>query len=197
MTHIHRLWSALLLWTLSGPAIADRWAVEYPNSRLGFTATWEGEPFDGVFHRYRADIRFGPDAGDRAFEVLVWLSSVDTDSADRDQVLAEPDWFAPARFPRARFASEVIVPAGGDRYTAQGRLTLKGITRPIRLDMRWRETGDQAELTGETRLNRGYFRVGEGEWAGGETIGLEVVVRFHLLLTRGGPADSQASARGR
>ncbi|MGB0712506.1 MAG: hypothetical protein ACPGUC_02990, partial [Gammaproteobacteria bacterium] len=51
----------LLLFSLAAwSAQAAQWTVDYESSEVGFTATWEGIDFDGVFRDWRSEIRFDP-----------------------------------------------------------------------------------------------------------------------------------------
>ena len=164
---------------------ATPWAIESQESRLGFVATWEGTPFDGVFHRFRGAIDFEPtDLAGSRFDVKVDLSSADTRSADRDEALAGSEWFFTRRYPEATYVTSAFRDLGGGRFEAQGALTLKGVTRPVVLPFTWTEAGDAATLKGETRLVRTDFNVGEGEWKAGDVIGLEVRVVVDLRLRR-------------
>jgi len=164
---------------------ATPWTIESGHSRLGFAATWEGTPFEGVFQRFRGAIDFDrADLAGSRFDVQVDLASADTRSADRDEALAGSEWFFTRRYPEATYVASAFRELGGGRFEAQGALTLKGVTRPVVLPFTWTEAGDVATLKGETRLMRTDFNVGEGEWKAGDVIGLEVRVVVELRLRR-------------
>jgi polyisoprenoid-binding protein YceI len=183
------VWRVLLLLLWSGSASAGLWAVEPAASRLGFVGTWEDTPFEGVFHRFRADIDFDPEAlGSSRFDVRVEVGSADTQSSDRDAELVGPNWFSARAHPEAHFLATSFRSDGPGRYVAQGTLTLKGVSRPLALPFAWRAQGKGAVLDTEVVLRRTDFRVGEGEWASGETIGIDVRVVAHLTLR---PAKGQ------
>lgn len=174
------------------PAIAaptaDQWAVQHPTSRLGFVARWEGEPFEGTFTRWTANMRFDPDRLDQSrFEVTIDMASADTRSAERDHELLKPAWFAARRFPRAQFATSEFRPSGADRYVALGTLSIKDSTQPIELPFTWRQAGDEATLEGKVLIDRTRWNVGEGEWADDDVIQHEVRVIVDLELVRAAP----------
>jgi len=184
---MNRIARAVLAALLTGPFTlpvhaAPGWSVR-AGSTLGFTATWEGSGFDGVFHRFTAAIVFSPEdlAGSR-FEVEVDVTSADTQSSDRDEALAEPDWFDYAKFPRATFRTTDFRALEAGRFEARGTLNIKGHSRAITIPIRWQQEGTIARLRGETVLKRTDFGVGEGDWATGDTIGLDVQVHFDLAL---------------
>ena len=180
-------WRALAFLLWCGVASAGQWAVDPTTSRLGFVGTWEGTPFEGVFHRFHADIDFDPDSLQRSrFDVQVAVGSADTESSDRDAELIGPTWFGAQAHPEARFVATAFRADGPGRYVAQGTLTLKGISRPLSLPFSWHAQGKAAVLDTEVVLRRTDFKVGEGEWASGETIGLDVRVVGHLSLRPSG-----------
>jgi len=183
-------WRALALLFWSGVASAGQWTVDPASSHLGFVGTWEGTPFEGVFHQFQADIDFDPGSLESSrFDVRVAVGSADTQSSDRDAELVGPTWLGAQAHPEARFDTTGFRTVGPGRYVAQGTLTLKGISRPLSLPFTWHSQGQGAMLDTEVVLRRTDFRVGEGEWASGETIGLDVRVMGHLSLS---PSEGKA-----
>jgi len=183
-----RAWLLLALGLLIGtvgPAGAEQWAVDRGASRLGFVATWEGTEFDGVFRRFEADIRFDSHRlAASGFDVTVDVTSADTNSADRDASLADPEWFYFERYPHATFVTSAIRSMGNGRYEADATLTIKGLSRAMVLPFTWKASGDRAKMAGEVTLRRTDFNIGEGEWAEGDIIGLDVHVIVDLALSR-------------
>ncbi|MDZ7750258.1 MAG: YceI family protein [Gammaproteobacteria bacterium] len=176
-----------LMLTLPGYAATD-WTVDHGESRLGFTNWWEGEAFESMFRRWRAEtLRFSPDdLQDSRFDIRVDLTSVDTGTRDGNEAIAQPEWFDLARYTTARYEADTFRVTVDGGYEAEGELTLKGITHPVTLKLEWQPGEDTARLSGSTRLDRTRFDVGLGEWQTGDTIALEVQVSFDLRLTRAG-----------
>lgn len=173
----------LLLGSVIGVAHADNWAIISESSRLGFTATFEGAKFNGEFRRYQADLKFDPaDLEHSRFEVTVDVTSADTGSSDLNDGMALPEWFNFRRYPRATFVTSAIRRLGPDRYEARGTLTIKGIAHEVTLPFSWQRLGDQAAIEGETVLQRTDFKLGEGEWASGAALSLDVRVWARLRL---------------
>lgn len=176
---------SLLLLPL-GLAAAD-WRTT-PESRLGFVASAQGEPFEGRFNEFDARIRFDPAALDAAeFDVRIVLVSADTQNAERDELLPQEDFFNVAASPEARYSATRFEALGGDRFRALGELTLRGVTAPVNLEFSWvAGESNSASLEGEAKLRRLAFGVGSGEWADTSTIDDAVLVRTRLHLQ---PAD--------
>lgn len=175
----------LLFMLAAGGARAGEWVIDHANSRLGFEATQSGATFSGEFQRFDATMRFDPQALDQAvFDVTVDVTSFDSNSSDRDSTVAGKDWFWFKRFPQARFLTQSFRSLGDQRYEAVGALTIKGIRQDITLPFTWVIDGDTATMRGDVTLTRTAFNVGEGEWADGNTVGLNVDVKVRLKLTR-------------
>lgn len=176
---------SLLLLPL-GLAAAD-WHT-MPESSLGFVASAQGESFEGRFNEFDARIRFDPAAlAGAEFDVRIVLASVDTQNAERDELLPQEDFFNVAASPEARYRAARFEALGGDRFRALGELTLRGVTAPVALDFSWVAGEDSsARLEGEANLSRLAFGVGSGEWADTSAIDDAVLVRTRLDLQ---PAD--------
>jgi polyisoprenoid-binding protein YceI len=181
------LTALVVLSTLAAAAEPTRWSIAHEDSRLGFVATWADDPFSGSFERFRADMRFDPERlGESRFAVSVEVASADTRNRDRDREMGRPEWFHFARFPEARFRTSGFRRLGPERYAADGVLTIKDVSRPVTLPFTWRQSDGTARMQGSVVLNRTAFGVGEGEFATGEEVGLEVRVEVDLLLHREG-----------
>jgi len=169
-----------LLLAAAGTHAADYTAQ--PGSTLGFTASFEGERFEGAFGKFTPRIRFDPDKLDESrFDVSIELGSADTENEDRDEVLLGPEFFAAASQPAARYLATTFQHLGGDRYVASGTLTLRGISQPVSLEFTW-TPGASPVLAGQARLSRLAFDVGTGDWSDTRMLPDDVVVTTRLQL---------------
>ncbi len=163
--------------------LAD-WTVA-SGGRLGFTARWNGEAVDGRFDRWRAAIRFSPDAlAKSTIRVTVDLASADTGDGQRDDSLKSSDFFDVGAHPSAVFTARDIRHLGGDRYEARGTLDLRGVSKPATLRFTLRIDGDRARVAGTARVDRTAFGVGQGEWAATDAIAAAVDIAFSFKATR-------------
>lgn len=174
-----------LLLLLALPALAD--ATDYhvlPASRLGFSGSFQGATFDGSFAKWTAQIRYDPaQLATSRFDVSVDTASAHTGDNDRDGALPGDDFFNVARFPTAHFVSSGFRQAGG-KVVVDGRLTLRGVTRPISLDVTFVSNAQGATLDASGTLNRLDYGVGGGEYADTSVIGAQVQVHAYLLLAK-------------
>ncbi|NKJ20937.1 YceI family protein [Dyella sp. SG609] len=179
----HAFASLLLALALPGLAGAADYAVQPAGSKLGFTSSFQGASFDGSFGKFTAAISY--DAAKLAtskFDVEVDLASVKTGDKDRDGALPGADFFNVAKFPKAHFVTTGFR-QNGAQVIADGNLTLRGVTRPVSLNITFKPAGAGATLDVSGTVKRLDFGVGSGEYADTSVIGADVKVNAHLVLT--------------
>jgi len=166
-------------------AAAPAWSIDKAHSALGFSAAMNGQAFSGAFRRWDADIRFDPRRlAACKVTVSVDMTSAATGNADRDQALPADSFFAAARFPHATFSAGTCKSLGGGRYLAAGRLTLRGVSKPLTLPFSLSITGARARMSATVALNRLAFGVGQDQWQATDVIPASVSVRIALTATR-------------
>jgi polyisoprenoid-binding protein YceI len=70
-------------------------------------------------------------------EVVIKAASVDTGEAKRDAHLRSPDFFDVERYPDITFRSKRLVPKGEEEVELIGDLTVRDVTREVKLDGEW------------------------------------------------------------
>lgn len=177
-----RIATLMLALTLSCAASAAQYSVVPANSTLGFSGTFQGEAFQGHFDQWSAAITYDPsDLAGSHFDVGVDLASVKTGDSDRDSALPGPDFFSVAKFPKAHFVSTLIHKVGST-VVADGNLTLRGVTKPVSLDVAFKPQGSGATLDIHGIVKRLDFGVGTGDYADTSVIADDVKVSAHLQL---------------
>src|SRR5579884_4551132 len=68
-------------------------------------------------------------------EVTIQTASIKTNHEGRDNDLRSGNFLEVDKYPTITFKSTKIEPAGQDRYTMTGDLTIKGITHPVTLSV--------------------------------------------------------------
>jgi polyisoprenoid-binding protein YceI len=167
------------------PAAAADWTPDYEASRLTFTGTQQGSEFQGSFGAFDVQISFDPDdpaAGSLA--VSVDISSIDAGSEQRNSVLPSDAWFAAQDYPTATFSADSFRHEGGDRYVAEGELTIRSVSMPLDLPFMLSIEGDRAVAEGGVTLDRLDYNLGTGRFEPADTVGHSVEVTFHLEATR-------------
>ncbi len=90
----------------------------------------------GHFNQFQATIANGTGGLENAhisFEADV--DSIDTKNAQRDGHLKSPDFFDAVNHPKLTFSSKSITKVSENDYAVAGDLTIRGNTRPIKLDV--------------------------------------------------------------
>ena len=168
---------------VSATASAGNWQLDEGRSKIGFQYQAMGAALDGEFHQYQADIQLDPAKPEQASILLdVATAKADAGNPDATAEIGSPLFFDSRRYPTARFASTRIQPQNSGQYLVEGRLSVKGITRPVRIPVLLKTEGKNQRLTGTFKLNRLDFKIGEGMWADTSALANEVRVAFSLLL---------------
>jgi len=157
--------------------------VQPAGSKLGFSGSFQGQSFDGTFAKWTAAISYDPAkvAGSK-FDVEVDLASVKTGDKDRDGALPGSDFFNVAKFPKAHFVTTGFR-QNGAQVIADGNLTLRGVTKPVSLNVVFKPQGTGATLDVSGAVKRLDFGVGGGDYADTSVIANDVKINAHLVLT--------------
>jgi polyisoprenoid-binding protein YceI len=79
-----------------------------------------------------------------SIEVTIDVASLNTHNAQRDNDLRSSYFLELEKYPTITFKSTRVEPAGQDGFTMTGDLTIKGITKPVSLNVhRYGEINDQ------------------------------------------------------
>ena len=96
-------------------------------------------------------------------EVTIQTASIKTHHPIRDNDLRSSNFLEADAFPVITFTSTKVEPAGEDRYTVTGDLTVKGTTRPVALQMTKLgefndpRMGHRIGYSGQAQINRKDF----------------------------------------
>ncbi|WHZ19689.1 MAG: hypothetical protein OJF55_001838 [Rhodanobacteraceae bacterium] len=174
---------ALLCLGLAATAFAKTWQVDPAHSTLTFTNTYQGVAYTGQFRRFTAKIEYDPaDLAHAKFDVEIDVASLDTQNSERDHAALGTDFLDTAKFPRAHFVTRSFRKAANGEVQADGKLTLRGVSKPVVLNVSFVPHGDTATLDVSAQLKRLDFGIGTGQWADPSMIGNGVTVHGHLLL---------------
>ena len=166
-------------------APAPGWIVDKTKSRIGFAGTVNGQGFQGSFRRYDAAIAFDPaNLAGSSVTATIDLASAVTGDKTRDEALPTADWFNTKVSPRAVFSAKSFRALGGNRYQANGTLTIRGKARAVVLPFQLAITGKSAKMNGALALDRRWFGVGQRQFATTDMVAAKVVVSVSLAATR-------------
>jgi polyisoprenoid-binding protein YceI len=143
---------------------AGTWAIDPVHSTVGFSVRHlMVSKVRGVFDSVSGAITVADD-GSASVRAEIAVESVNTRNEQRDAHLRAADFFDAEKFPTATFSS-TGVRQDGDRYVVDGDFTLKGVTKPISLELEFNGVnpgmghGEVAGFEASVVLNRKDFGI--------------------------------------
>lgn len=157
--------------------------VQAPGSTLTFAGSYQGEVFTGRFPGFATTLSFDPKRlASSKLDVTIPLGSATTGVEDYDAELRGDAFFNSAKFPQARYTATRFRALGGNRYAADGTLSLRGASRPVTLAFTW-SPGAKPVLAGKATVKRLDFGVGgEGDWADLELLPNAIAISTRVVL---------------
>ena len=89
----------------------------------------------GRFEEFSGALHIDEDPSRSWAEVSIKAASINTNAPDRDAHLRSPDFLNADEFPELTFKSTRLDHKGGNRFEAEGDLTIRGETHPVILDV--------------------------------------------------------------
>lgn len=106
----------------------------------------------GRFNKADASLDFDPQAlAELKLEGFVDVEAIDLNNRDLEKRLRGRDWFYTERFPQASFSTNTVTPGVDGNFIIEGNFTLRGISKPLVLDARFKGGADNL-LTGKYTL---------------------------------------------
>jgi len=168
---------------------AHHWSITFDVEHLKFSR------FTMRFDRAQGTLDWKPGGLDAStVNVSIDASSVDTNVPLLDKLVKGPDMFDAANHPAIRFVSTRVVRTGNSEGTLEGDLTIRGVTRPVTLEMKFNGYGVDP-LTKEDKLGfsaQGHFgrsQFGLGTWY--PAVGDDVRVRIEAEFARHAQGETQ------
>lgn len=188
-----------ILWVLVVSTQAQvSWKVDRTHSQMEFSVKYMMvNDFEGRFKMYDGKINSTTesDFSNANVSFMVDTRSVETGDETRDSHLKSKLFFEADKFPRGEFTSTSFKPGKvKGTYDVEGDLTLKGITKKVKLTAVGAPKPVTNYYSGKTmygfnisgKINRGDFGIGNYEILndGGIVIGEEVTLNCNLMLVK-------------
>ena len=143
-----------------------------------------GAESKGSFKQFATELNYDEkNLAGSSLKVTVQTGSLDTQDKDRNDTLAGADLFDVAKFPAAVYVASSFA-KGAHGIEAVGKLTLRGVTRDLRVPLTIGTTAAGLTLSGETTIKRLEYGIGQGDWKSTEWVGDEVKLQYKVALTR-------------
>ncbi|MGV7034799.1 YceI family protein [Methylobacterium symbioticum] len=116
---------------------AGTYAVDPGHTQVGWRVSHMGfSNYAGGFSEVSGTLALQPkDPAAAKLSIRIPVASVATTSAKLTDELKGAQWLDAGQYPEMTFVSTKVVPAGKDRATVTGDLTLHGVTKPVTLDV--------------------------------------------------------------
>ena len=127
-----------------------KWAIDPAHSEVQFKVKHLMiSTVTGSFKQFGAEAQLEGDDLTNA-QVSFWAdtASIFTNDEKRDAHLRSPDFFDSEQFPKLTFTSTRIE-GSGSNWKVTGDLTIKGVTKPVTLDVEW--SGQAKDPWGNTK----------------------------------------------
>ncbi|MER8220540.1 YceI family protein [Streptomyces sp. NPDC094143] len=185
---------------LPDPGLANltgEWVVDPAHSRIGFSVRHAMvTTVRGCFLEYESRLYFDAHDPTRSrADITLFTASVDTGVEQRDAHLVGRDFLDVATYPRMHFTSTGVEQAGPDLYRMSGELTIKGISRPVVLEMTY--IGHVTDPFGYERVGfDGTTTINRSDWGltynsrlaeGGAMVSEKVRLQFDIAAIRTAP----------
>lgn len=118
----------------------------------------------GTFDRWDASLTFSsPEVETAVLDVKIYADSVDTGSSMKDNKLRSADFFDVANNPLITFKSTRLVQTGPDTFELDGNFTIRGVTKPEKLNLTVSGKGTGAgTITGTMAFDRRDYGMNSG-----------------------------------
>jgi polyisoprenoid-binding protein YceI len=145
--------------------VAGTWDLDPVHSHIGFSARHlMVSKVRGHFSKFDVQVVTAPNPLDSAVTASIDTASVDTGNETRDDDIRSERFLDTASHPLMTFTSTGVTPAG-DKFKVTGDLTIRGVTKPVTLDVEVNGFGadpyggTRAGFTATTEINRNDFGV--------------------------------------
>jgi polyisoprenoid-binding protein YceI len=146
---------------LTLPAAAEEWKLDPGHSKLKFSIDAKMISAEGIFRTFTIKDDINDQALEQSkMEMTVDVSSIDTNSTQRDNHLKSDAFFDVAKFPTATIAVKSIRKISDGNYEGDGEITLHGVTKPLKLPVKiLLNEGGRLRLRGSVEINRQDFGI--------------------------------------
>ncbi len=154
--------------------IGKDYLIDDQHSYLGFKIKYFGfSPVRGRFNEFDGTAFYDPDnLSSLSVTLFIDIRTINTGDETRDEDLKrEGTWFDAANYPYAKFQSRETIPFEDGSFDLVGNLTIKGITKEIRVEFEeptpisrdW-ANNEQVDFSGKAVINRQDFDVFGGSF---------------------------------
>ena len=116
-----------------------KWVLDPTHSELGFKIKHLMiTSVSGLFKNFEAEVEMDEaDFSQAQINLTAGMASISTNNEQRDIHLRTSDFFEVEKYPELIFRSTKVEKMDGDNFILFGELTLKGVTKPVQLNVEY------------------------------------------------------------
>ncbi|WP_020579148.1 YceI family protein [Actinopolymorpha alba] len=173
---------------------AGTWVIDPVHSSVEATARHLGiASVKGRFTEFGGRIQIARPIEESSVHATIAAESIETGNKMRDDHLRTPDFLDVVRHPTIEYHGNRLTATGDDAWALSGELTMNGVRRPVRLDLRYSGTGDdqfggvRAGFHATTELRREDFAISYHQLVrlGVAAVGATIRVELNIEAVRG------------
>jgi polyisoprenoid-binding protein YceI len=182
-------------------AAPTTYTIDNGHSNVGFSVRHIFSKVPGSFTKFSGAIVYDPaKPAESTVKAEIDASSANTRHEKRDAHLKTEDFFFVEKYPTLTFESTKVTPAGEGKLKVDGNLTMRGVTKPVTLDVtvlgtNQSDRGGIAGFEAVTKVNRKDFGI---NWnraldQGGMVLGDDVEIRLDIEANYKNEAKAEAT----
>ncbi|MBI1837423.1 MAG: YceI family protein [Flavobacteriia bacterium] len=134
----------------------------------------------GIFKDFKGTIKYDEkDLAGSKFDVSIDVSSISTGNGMMNKKAQTEEWFNSEKFPEIKYTSSKIEKSETG-ITLYGDLKIKGTSKPTKIKVAVKNSGDKATFSGTFNVNRIDFHVGHKS----ETVPDVMKIVFEIPVTK-------------
>jgi len=145
-----------------------KWVLDPTHSEIGFKIKHLMiSNVSGSFTKFDVQAQTaGEDFSTATVTATIDVSSVYTNNSQRDEHLQKDDFFDTEKHPSISFTSTGVEKTGDDSFVLQGELTIKEVTKPVKLDVEFSDIvkdpwgNERAGFSISGKINRKQWGIG-------------------------------------
>jgi polyisoprenoid-binding protein YceI len=171
-----------------------KWSIDPTHSNLGFKIKHLMiSNVSGSFKNFQAEVEASDaDFSTAQINLTGEIESITTGNEQRDAHLRNVDFFEVEKHPELKFKSTKITKKDSENFELYGELTLKGITKPVKLHVEFNGAvkdpwgGERAGFVITGKINRSEWGISFNHAleTGGVVLGEEVKIHSEIQLVK-------------
>lgn len=146
----------------------------------GYSIKFKSKDPSGIFKDFKGSIKYDEkDLAGSKFDVSIDVSSISTGNGMMNKKAQTEEWFDAEKYPQIKYVSNKIEKSDKG-ITVYGDLKIKGTSKPTKINVAVKNSGDKAEFSGTFNVNRIDFKVGHKS----ETVPDVLKIEFEIPVSK-------------